>query len=320
MKPKVVVSWVPPDGHALRRISEVAEPVVWEAASTMDDAFLRREAESAVGIYSMLTDRIDADLIASSPLLKVVSNMAVGVDNIDLDACAAAGVAVGHTPGVLTQTTADTAFMLVLAASRRMIEGIDQVKEGLWGDWEADSLLGYDVSETTIGIVGMGRIGEAVAHRAVGFSMDILYSARTAKPDVESATGAQRVSLEELLESADHVVIAVPLSSETRHLIGSEELARMKPTANLVNIARGPVVDTDALVDALRSGTIRCAGLDVTDPEPLPPDHPLVSMSNCTVIPHIGSATWRTRDAMVDLAVDNLIAGIRGEPLPSRIR
>lgn len=320
LKPKVVISWIPPDGKALRRIAKVAEPIVWGGASKMDDAFLRREAESAVGIYSMLTDSVDADLIAAAPNLTVVSNMAVGVDNIDLEACASAGVAVGHTPGVLTETTADTAFMLVLAASRRMEEGIHEVSEGRWGDWEADALLGHDVSKTTIGIVGMGRIGEAIARRAAGFSMDILYSSRTPKPEVESATGANRVDFSQLLQRADHVLLAVPLSDETRHMIGSHELSQMKPTANLVNIARGPVVDTDALVAALQDGTIRCAGLDVTDPEPLPPDHPLVLMPNCTVIPHMGSSTWRTRNAMADLAADNLIAGLIGEPLPNPVR
>jgi glyoxylate reductase len=285
----------------------------------MDEAFLRREAPSAVGIYSMLTDRIDADLLASAPELKVVSNMAVGVDNIDLAACAAAGVAVGHTPDVLTETTADTAFMLVLASSRRMLEGIDMVRDGRWGTWVGDAMLGLDVSGTTLGIVGMGRIGAAIAARATGFSMDILYWSRSPKPDVEASTGAQSVSLAELLARADHVVLAVPLSAETRHLIGPDELSHMKPSANLVNISRGPVIDTEALVDALRTQEIRCAGLDVTDPEPIPAHHPLVSLPNCTIVPHIGSATLRTRNAMADLAVDNLIAGVLSEPLPNPV-
>jgi glyoxylate reductase len=282
----------------------------------MDEIAFRREVSTAAGVYSMLTDRIDAELIASSPSLKVVSNMAVGVDNIDLAACAAAGIAVGHTPDVLTDTTADTAFMLMLASSRRMLEGIDEVRQGRWGTWVGDAMLGRDVSGTTIGIIGMGRIGAAIATRASGFSMDILYSSRSPKPDVEASTGAQRVALGELLSRSDHVVVAVPLSEETHHLIGRAEFTTMKDSANLVNIARGRIVDTDALVEALRSGTIRCAGVDVTDPEPLPADHPLLALPNCTVVPHIGSATLRTRNAMADLAADNLIAGILGEPLP----
>jgi glyoxylate reductase len=319
LKPKVIVSWIPPDGDALSRISAVSNPVVWGGGEQMDEGFLRREAATAVGIYSMLTDQIDADLLESAPELRVVSNMAVGVDNIDLAACAAAGVSVGHTPDVLTETTADTAFMLVLASSRRMLEGVDMVRGGRWGTWVGDAMLGLDVSGTTIGIVGMGRIGAAIATRATGFSMDILYWSRSPKPDVEASTGAKRVSLEELLTHADHVVLAVPLSSETRHLIGPHELSQMKASANLVNISRGPVIDTGALVDALESQEIRCAGLDVTDPEPIPADHPLVSLANCTIVPHIGSATLRTRNAMADLAVDNLIAGVLGEPLPNPV-
>lgn len=319
MKPKVVVSWIPPDGEALRRIAAVAEPLVWDGNSRMDEIAFRREVSTAAGVYSMLTDRIDAELVASSPYLKVVSNMAVGVDNIDLAACAAAGIAVGHTPDVLTDTTADTAFMLMLASSRRMLEGIDEVRQGRWGTWVGDAMLGSDVSGTTIGIIGMGRIGAAIARRAAGFSMDILYSSRSPKPDVEASTGAERVALSELLSRSDHVVVAVPLSEETHHLIGRAEFTTMKDSANLVNIARGPIVDTDALVEALRSGTIRCAGVDVTDPEPLPADHPLLALPNCTVVPHIGSATLRTRNAMAGLAADNLIAGILGEPLPHAV-
>jgi glyoxylate reductase len=319
VKPKVVVSWIPPDGEALRRIAAVAEPLVWDGNSRMDEIAFRREVSTAAGVYSMLTDRIDAELVASSPYLKVVSNMAVGVDNIDLAECAAAGIAVGHTPDVLTDTTADTAFMLMLASSRRMLEGIEEVRQGRWGTWVGDAMLGRDVSGTTIGIIGMGRIGAAIATRASGFSMDILYSSRSPKPDVEASTGAERAALGELLSRSDHVVVAVPLSEETHHLIGRAEFTTMKDSANLVNIARGPIVDTDALVEALRSGTIRCAGVDVTDPEPLPADHPLLALPNCTVVPHIGSATLRTRNAMAGLAADNLIAGILGEPLPHAV-
>jgi len=199
-----------------------------------------------------------------------------------------------------------------------MLEGIDLVRNGEWGPWSPGELLGRDVARTTLGIVGIGRIGMAVARRAAGFDMDVLYTARSAKPDADRA-GYKHVDLPELLANADHVVAAVALNDDTRGLIGTDELASMKPSASLINIARGPVVDTDALVAALESGVIRCAGLDVTDPEPLPADHPLVHLPNCVVIPHMGSSSWRTRRAMTNLAVDNLLAGITGEPLPHRV-
>ncbi len=310
-----MITRVPSDVSVVDRIAQVADVALWQHDRAADPAWLGAEASGATGIYSMLTDRIDAELIANCPDLRVVSNMAVGVDNIDVDACQRAGVAVGHTPGVLTDTTADTAWSLILASSRRMREGQHLVESGRWGPWSPSELLGYDVSGSTLGIVGMGRIGEAIARRSVGFSMDVLYTARSPKPDIEAAIGAIRCSLDELLAASDHVVLAVPLSGETHHLIGASEFARMRPTANLINIARGPVVDTDALVTALAGGDIRCAGLDVTDPEPLPADHPLIAMPNCTIIPHMGSSTWRARNAMAQLAADNLLAGIAGRPL-----
>jgi glyoxylate reductase len=265
----------------------------------------------------MLTDRIDAELLDAAPDLIVVSTMAVGVDNIDIGACRERGVLIGHTPDVLTDATADLAWALLMASSRRIGEGIDHVRDGLWGRWRPDALLGMDVSHTTVGIIGMGRIGAAVARRAKGFSMDIVYASRSAHPIIEEETGARRMPLEALLAVGDHVVVCVSLDDETRGLIDADALARMQPTANLVNVARGAVVDTDALYDALTAGTIRCAALDVTDPEPIPPDHPLVSLPNCLIVPHVGSATERTRIAMADLAADNLIAAITDRPMPA---
>jgi glyoxylate reductase len=285
----------------------------------MKRAVLKEQIADAVGLYATLADAIDVDLLDGAPILKVVSNMAVGVDNIDLDACHARGIAVGHTPGVLTDATADTAWMLLLAASRRLVEGVDQVRNGEWGPWDPVAGLGRDVARTTLGIIGMGRIGEAVARRASGFEMDVVYHSRTRKPSVEALLGVTHASFVEVLSTADHVVIAVDLNAETVGLIGPAEFAVMKPTANLVNVARGAVVDTGALHHALVSGSIRCAGLDVTDPEPLPANHPLVGLANCTIIPHIGSATWETRVAMADLAADNLIAGLLDEPLPHAV-
>jgi lactate dehydrogenase-like 2-hydroxyacid dehydrogenase len=292
---------------------------MWPENRAIPPDVLASEITDAVGVYSMLTDTIDDTLLGQAPDLQVVSNMAVGVDNIDLSACADRGVAVGHTPDVLTDSTADIAWLLVMASTRRMQEGIDLVRAGEWKQWDPEGLLGHDVSRSTIGIIGMGRVGQAIAMRALGFDMDVMYTARSAKPTVETGLGARRASLDELLATSDHVVVAVPLTSDTHQLIGARELAMMKPTANLVNIARGPVVDTDALYEALLTGTIRCAGLDVTDPEPLPPDHKLLTLKNCTVIPHTGSSTWRTRTAMADLAADNLIAALTGEPMPHRV-
>jgi lactate dehydrogenase-like 2-hydroxyacid dehydrogenase len=292
---------------------------MWPENRAIPADVLAGEIADAVGVYSMLTDTIDETLLDMAPELRVVSNMAVGVDNIDLAACAARGIAVGHTPDVLTDSTADIAWLLVMASTRRMQEGIDLVRAGEWRQWDPEGLLGHDVSRSTLGIIGMGRVGQAIAMRALGFDMDVMYTARSAKPAVETRLRARRVSLDQLLATSDHIVVAVPLTSDTHQLIGERELAMMKPTANLVNIARGPVVDSDALYEALSTGTIRCAGLDVTDPEPLPPDHKLLTLNNCTVIPHTGSSTWRTRTAMADLAADNLIAALTGEPLPHRI-
>jgi glyoxylate reductase len=267
----------------------------------------------------MLADRIDTQLLDAAPALAVISTMAVGVDNIDLDACLERGVAVGHTPGVLTDSTADMAWALLMASSRRLGEAIDFVRSGSWEQWEPEGLFGHDVSGTTLGILGMGRIGTAVARRAAAFDMEIVYWSRSDASVAERDLGAQRVTFEALLERSDHIVVCLPLSDETRGLLGPSAFARMKSSANLVNIARGPIVDTDALVQALIVGQIRCAALDVTDPEPLPPDHALLTIPNCIVVPHLGSATERTRVAMADLAADNLLAGLSGDPMPARI-
>jgi len=316
--PKVVVTRRPP-GNAVDRIAKIADVWMWPENRAIPRDVLSREIVDTVGVYAMLTDTYDRSLLEQAPKLRVVSNMAVGVDNIDLAVCAELGIAVGHTPDVLTDSTADIAWMLVLASTRRLVEGVDLIRAGGWSEWEPEGLLGYDVSRTTLGIIGMGRIGEAIAVRALGFDMDVVYTARSDKPVVETRLGARRLGLDELLATSDHVVVAVPLAPDTHQLIGARELSLMKPTANLVNIARGPVVDTDALYEALSDGTIRCAGLDVTDPEPLPPDHKLLTLVNCTVVPHTGSSTWRTRIAMADLAADNLIASLTGEPMPHRV-
>jgi glyoxylate reductase len=314
MTPSILVTRRPP-GQALDIIGRAGRIELWSGDETMPRAELVTRAASVDALYCMLTDRIDAALLDAAPRLRVVSNMAVGLDNIDLDECTERGIAVGHTPGVLTGATADLAMALLLAAARRVGEGIDYVRSGSWGEFRLDLLLGHEVHSSVLGIVGMGRIGASVARRAVGFGMSIVYSGPNRKPDIERELGAAHTSFDRLLQTADHVVITAPLTPETHHLINRESLRLMKPTATLVNVARGPLVDTDALVEALERGRIAAAALDVTDPEPLPADHPLVTLRNCVVIPHLGSATLATRAAMADLAARNLVLGLAGEEL-----
>lgn len=293
-------------GDALARIPAAGHELdVWERRTPPPREQLIARAREADALLCTLTDPIDGPLLDACPRLRVVANYGVGVDNIDLAAAAQRGVPVGNTPGVLTDATADLAFALLLAAARRLPQTAEAVRRGEWGTWEPDGFLGHDVAGATLGIVGAGRIGQAVARRAAAFGMDVL-----------ATTGRGGTPLPELLERADFVSLHVPLTDATRHLIDAAALARMKPTAILVNTARGPVVDTDALIAALHAGEIAGAALDVTDPEPLPPDHPLLNAPNVLVVPHVGSATPRTRAAMADLAVDNVLAGLAGDPLP----
>lgn len=286
---------------------------VWDGVGPVPSDVLRREIAGVSGLLCMLTDRVDGQLLDQAPALKVVSQMAVGVDNVDVAACVARGIALGHTPDVLTETVADSAFALLAAVVRRLPEGEREVRSGRWGPWDPFHLAGGDLHGTVLGIVGMGRIGAAVARRARGFDMEVLYS--SPRP----MTGEdEHVSLDVLLSRADHVILCTRLDESTRGLIGAAQLAAMKPSAYLVNVSRGPVVDTDALVAALAGGRIAGAALDVTDPEPLPAGHPLLQLDNCLVVPHIASASIRTRTAMATLAIDNLIAGVEGRDLPAR--
>ena len=304
-----------PLGRALDIISAVASVDLWDGDRQMPRSELLARAAAVDGLYCMLNDRIDRDLLVAAPRLRVVSTMAVGVDNIDLAACTKRGVPVGHTPGVLTEATADLAMALLLAAARRIGEGIDHVRSGMWGEFKPDLLLGRDVHSSTIGIVGPGRIGSAVARRAGGFGASILYTGPTAKPMLEQQLGAKRRDLSGLLSEADHVVLTAGLTPETHRLIDAPALRLMKPTATLVNVARGPLIDTTALCEALRLGRIAAAGLDVTDPEPLPTGHPLLAIPNCVLTPHLGSASLRTRTEMAEMAARNLVLGLNGEPL-----
>jgi glyoxylate reductase len=319
-RPRVFVARRIPDA-GLGPIAEACDLNLWEDELPPPRDELLRRVAGCDGILTLLTDRVDDALLdAAGPNLKVVSNYAVGYDNIDVAACARRGIAVGNTPGALTETTADLAWALMLAGARRVAEGDRYVRAGRWRTWGPLLLLGSDVHGSTLGIVGLGRIGQAVARRAAGFGMTILYSSRTrVDTKIETALGATYVSLPELLEQSDFVSLHVSLASDTRGLIDAEALARMKPTAVLVNTARGPVVDQVALAAALRDGVIAAAALDVTDPEPIPDDDPLLSLDNCLILPHIASATGATRGRMAEMAAANLLAGVRGEPLPTAV-
>jgi glyoxylate reductase len=273
----------------------------------------------ADAILCLLTERIDAAVLDQAPRLRVVSNMAVGVDNIDVAACTARGIAVGNTPGVLTEATADLTMALLLAAARRLHEAAADARAGRWSTWSPTGWLGADLHGARLGIVGLGQIGAAVARRAHGFGLELLYAAPRRQPALEAALGLRHVPQPELLAASDFVSLHVPLTPATRHLIDARALARMKPSAILVNTARGPVVDPAALAAALHAGTIAAAALDVTDPEPLPAEHPLFGCPNLLVVPHIGSATVGTRRRMAELAANNVLAALEGRPLPSGV-
>ena len=274
---------------------------------------LLEAARGAEGVLSTVTERIDGEFMdAAGDDLKVVANMAVGYDNVDVGAARERGIVVTNTPGVLDETTADVAFMLLLAAARRLGESERVLRAGKWEWWGPKLFMGPDVWGKRLGIVGLGRIGQAVARRARGFGMEILYHNRSRKPEAERELGARHLDLDELLRTADFVSMHTPLTGETHHLIGAEELEKMKPEAVLVNTSRGPVVDEGALADALAEGRIFAAGLDVYEEEPKV--HPkLLGLENAVLAPHIGSGSIETRDKMATLAAENLAAVLRGE-------
>ena len=310
-KPLVAVTRIIPEaGLALLRDTTTMR--LWEHELPPSPAELATLLHGCEGALTLLTDRIDGDVLDREPQLKVVSNFAVGFDNVDVPAATARGVAVCNTPGVLTDATADATWALLMAASRRVVEGEDYVRAGKWKTWGPMLLLGQQVTGATLGIIGFGRIGKEVARRAAGFSMKVLVYDTYRDEQAEKELGVQFAEVDEILRTADFVTLHVALTPETRHLISDREFGLMKPSAVLVNAARGPVVDTDALTRALTNGTIFAAGLDVTDPEPLPASHPLVSLPNCTIVPHTASATVQTRDAMARLAASNLLHVLNG--------
>ncbi len=320
MKPRVFVTRIIPDA-GLEQVREACDVDLWEEELPPPRDELLRRVAGKEGLLTLLTDRVDDELLdAAGPQLKVVSNFAVGFDNIDVPALTRRKIPAGNTPGVLTETTADLAFALLMAAARRIPESVEFVREGRWQTWGPMLLMGVDIHGATLGIVGFGRIGREMARRGRGFGMKILYhDVHPATADEEAELGARRVEMEELLRDSDFISLHVNLTDETHHLIDADALRAMKSTAVLVNTSRGPVVDPDALEAALRGGEIFAAGLDVTDPEPLPVDHPLVALPNCVVVPHIASASRVTRDRMADMAAANLLAGLRDERLPTPI-
>jgi glyoxylate reductase len=299
------------DPAALMRLCGAAQVFVWDEEMPPPASALRSALADADAILSMVTDKIDARMIASAPRLRIISNLAVGVDNIDIEAATRAGIAVGHTPGVLTEATADLAFGLLMATARRIAEADRHVRAGKWRTWGPMTMLGHDIHSSTLGLIGFGAIGQAMARRAIGFGMRVLYlkhrsGNRKLVLDARLA-GAEAVSLNRLLTRSDYVSIHVPLTPKTRQMIGAREFAVMKRGAILINTARGGVVDQAAMVAALKSGRLAGAGLDVTDPEPIARRDPLLGLDNVVITPHIGSASIATRASMAAIAVDNIL-------------
>jgi len=300
----------------LERIRQRCTVEVWPERLPPPAEVFREKIRECVGIISLLTDRVDANLMDAAPNLRMISNFAVGVNNVDLVAATARGIAVGNIPGVLTDATADIAVTLMLAAARRLGESMIDAREGRWLTWEPTGWLGQDIGGRTLGIVGMGRIGLATAKRLHhGWGMNVVYTSRTPKPEIDRELNARRVELDELLATSDFVSVHADLNETTRGLFGIERFRQMKPTAVFVNTSRGPLVDQDALVEALKTGMIFSAGLDVTEPEPLPMTHPLYRLPNCVIAPHIASATVHTRNEMARICAENLIAGVFGDKL-----
>jgi glyoxylate reductase len=317
-RPKVFVTRIIPEA-GLDLVRQSCDAELWHHELPPSRQTLLEKVRGVDGLLCLLTDPIDEDVMdAAGGRLRVISNFAVGYDNVDVPAATVRGIPVGNTPGVLTETTADMAFALLMAAARRIVEGADYVRAGKWHTWGPTLLLGYDIHGATLGLVGLGRIGQSVARRAGGFDMNVIYYDPYGDEEIAAKVGAEaRVHLEDLLAEADFVSLHVPLSKDTHHLMDAEALGKMKSTSVLINTSRGPVVDPEALYDALVEGQLAYAALDVTDPEPLPSGHKLLTLPNCLVVPHVASASWDTRTRMAVMAAENLLAGLRGERLPN---
>ena len=302
--------------EAIESIRAEADAEVWQDELPPPRADILEKVRGIDGLLSLLNDKVDGELMnAAGPQLKVVSQIAVGFENIDVPEATSRGIPVGYTPDVLTHTTADATFALMLAAARRLDEASRAVHEGRWRTWHPLHYLGQDIYGGTLGIIGLGRIGVEVARRASGFDMKVLYSDVVRREDLESQYGVSYVDQDTLLRESDFISLHTNLTEATYHLIGEEALAKMKSTAVLVNAARGPIVDPRALYTALKEGSIAAAGLDVTEPEPIPLDDPLLTLDNCLVVPHIASASVRTRAEMSRIAAQNLVNGVKGERL-----
>jgi glyoxylate reductase len=312
-RPRVFITRPIPDAN-VAKLRETCDVEMWHTSAV--SAPTAEKIGTLDGLMTYGHELITDDMMAKAPDLKVIANVGVGYDHIDAAAARARGIEVGNTPGVLSDATADMTFALLLAAARNVVPGNRLVQAGDWQYYDPNILWGQDVHGSTLGIVGMGRIGYAVAKRALGFDMKVLYNKRTRRPDWEAELGVEYAELDDLLSRSDFITLHPPMSDETRHLISTRELGLMKSRAVLVNIARGGVVDHDALYEAMRVGKIAAVALDVTDPEPIPADHPLLTLDNVLVVPHLGSATVQTRTKMVEMACENLLAGLGGEPLP----
>jgi len=313
VKPRVYITRKIPE-PIVAYIKERCEVKMWDSEDVPVPAdILEEEIKSVDGLFCLLTESIDQSLLSKAQKLKVISNMAVGYNNIDIDAAIEKGITVTNTPGVLTETTADLTFALLMATARRLIESSEYLREGKWKTWSPMQLTGQDIYGSTLGIIGMGRIGEAVVRRAKGFNMKILYSSRNRKYHVEEELNAQYVAMNDLLQEADYVCVMTPYTEETRNLIDEHELSLMKNTSILINIARGGIVNETALYKALKDGQIWAAGLDVFETEPVSLEHPLLTLPNVVTLPHIGSASVQTRLNMAKLAAYNLLHALEGK-------
>lgn len=319
MRPNVYITRRIPDS-TLEKISEVCQVEMWEEEDVpVPRDVLEEKIENIDGLFCLLTETIDEELLQKAKQLKVISNMAVGYNNIDVAAATEKGIFVTNTPGVLTETTADLTFALLMATARRIVEASDFLREGSWKTWSPMLLTGQDIYGATLGIIGMGRIGESLAKRAKGFDMRILYHNRSRKEEAEKTWGIEYADLDSLLRESDFVCVMTPYTEETRNLIGDRELSLMKKSAILINTARGGIVNEAALYEALKQNKIWAAGLDVFEQEPVDPDHPLLTLPNVVTLPHIGSASIQTRTRMAELAAANLIQGVMGETPQNRV-
>jgi glyoxylate reductase len=312
MRAKVFITRAIPVS-ALRKIQTIADVEMWDSEDTpVPQSVLEEKIAEVDGLFCLLTETIDEELLSCAKRLRVISNMAVGYNNINVEAASKQGIFVTNTPEVLTETTADLTFALLMATARRIVEASDYLRNGIWQTWSPMQLTGQDIFGSTLGIIGLGRIGEALATRAKGFNMQVLYSNRSRKKEAEEKLGIEYVELQSLLKEADFVCVMTPLTPETKGLVGKYELSLMKNSAILINTARGGIVDEEALYEALASGTIWAAGLDVFEQEPLDLTHPLLTLPNVVTLPHIGSASIKTRTTMAELAADNLMEALCG--------